>query len=280
MTQELSVYVTPEGTPMGLEGFTPKATIGQLKRDNDTGEIEYTQNGERKEEWDVIFTNAWYERALFTGGFGEGSKPDCRSTNKSLNEDALVGDVYGDCFKCANADWGPKDPSTGKGTPPKCGLTLAFAGFLDSGRTQPFIVRFRGKALKEARTILQRHYDTGRALFELSYKIKLGEVQKNGAVKWRDWIIETGVDLKEANEALVADLAAEYVQHSQNFNNLLPGQDSAEDLAAGVTAEEVAEALGGTIVDDKEMPADFLATTPKVETQEEQVKSGKIPFAS
>jgi len=284
MSEEMTIYQAQEGVPMGLEGFTPRNTIGQLKRDNDTGEIEYTQNGERQVEWNVIFTNAWYERALFTGGFGEDAKPDCKSTTRTLNEAELVGDVHGHCSMCDFNQW--TEDENGKRVPPKCGLTLAMAGFLDSGRTQPFIVRFRGRALKDAKTILQNHYDMKRALFEISYVIKLGEKQKKGAIMWRDWIVEKGIDLVKENRALTEQLATDY---KTSDNHLLPGQDSAEDLATGVSAEDVAEMMGGTIVEEAEvitsstpdkMPPDFLAATPKEETQEEQVKSGKIPFAS
>lgn len=277
MSEEMTIYTGESGAPMGLEGYKPAPMTGRLKRVTEDGTIEYSLNGERKPEWDVIFINAWYSRALFTE-FGEGAKPDCKTTIKTLQPEALEGDVYGWCEKCPNNQW-TKDED-GKSKPPKCGLTLNFAGFLDSGRTQPFIVAFSGLGLKEAQKVLQYHYDNKKALFEISYKLGVGELQKRGATMWRNWVITSGANLTEANEALVAELATEY-QNQASRNKLLPGQDSAESLAEGVTAEDVAGMMGGTIVEEgvtEDNLPDFLKATPKQPTQEELVKKGTIPF--
>jgi hypothetical protein len=283
-SKDMTIYVTDSGVPMGLEGFQPKQSFGNLKRDSITGEIEYTSNGERREEWDVIFTNAWYEKALFTGGFGDGAKPECKTHNKTLNKSALEGTVYGPCEFCPNNQWA--DGPDGKRIPPKCKDSLALAGWLDSGRTQPFVLRLSGKSMKVGEAILQDMFDHMQPLFQFAYKIRLGELQGTG-IKWRDWIIEKGTNLEEVNKDLMSELGCEYVERTAKLNSLLPGQDAAESLADGVSAEEVAELMGGEIIEEgevvtgkempKEMPADF---GKKELSQEEQVKNGTIPFAS
>lgn len=270
---ELTPY-NVNGTPMGLEGYTPRQSLGQLKRDSIAGEIEYTPTGERRESWTVIFTGGRWERSLFTGGFGEGVKPDCKGHSNDLNRDAVVGEVYGDCFKCQYSQW-TKDED-GKNKPPKCKETLALTGFLDAGMTLPFVLRLSGKSLNTGTQILDYLYYHKSDTFKKFYKVSLGDLQQKGSTAWRDWIITEGEDVAEDLRASIA------TDHDKRLK-AGPVIVEEEDIATGVSADEVADLMGGEVVEegevveDKPMPADFATKKP---TQEEQVKNGTIPFAS
>jgi len=232
-------YRDAEGKVMGMEEYVPATTFGYLKLDNSSasdtfGMIEYTLTGEKAKSWDVILLDYGFSRILFPEGM-TGSDPLCKTIKKEKNALNLEGTEYGKCAFCENSRWNGK-------TPPACKESINFTGLIGGEMATPFSIQFRGASYKVGTGLLNNFYKSQRPLFSSILTITTKKETK-GSVAYYTLVVTE----KEAISKDVMDKMAEaYLSMKDNT------MSDPLDINGASEVERVADALGGTVVDEDE----------------------------
>lgn len=200
---KLSV-VTDESTgkPLGLENYTPSTQFGYMKIDQETGKIEYTLTGEKKDSWKVVVTNFSFSRIMFEAGVFGGA-PLCKSKTREQNKDNLqgVGVPGGPCAMCDYAEW--KD-----GKRPPCNLNLNLSGLIEGSLVTPVGITCSGSNYKIGIQLLEWFRKNGISPWNVIMEVSTNGPFKSGAVSYYTY------DFKQVGvtpEDLAQTLTAEYL---------------------------------------------------------------------
>lgn len=70
----------------------------------------------------------------------------CRSADAKIG----IGDPGGTCATCPHKEWGPKNPATGKGTPPECTMVYDYLG-IDMDKDEVCVFSFQKTGMKASK---------------------------------------------------------------------------------------------------------------------------------
>lgn len=249
MSEENAIVIKPEGEdeiamyseggkPMGMEGYTPTTSFGYLKIDHDTGKIEYTLTGEKKDSWRVVLMTYSFSRIMFEPGMGN-PKPLCKTMTRDQNQNNLEGTVYGKCYSCDYGKWHDSQK-------PACNLNLNLSGMIEGNKVTPVGITMGGSNYKTGINLLNAFFKSNTPMFFKIMKVSTKPNKKGANTYYTFEFEELG--------STPADMRAEIAGIYSTYGGMMPGADAADsepvETSDGVmvvktpaTAEEMEDIL-------------------------------------